>query len=109
MDSQIEDLVNDLRDQLIEKVVKPLLVANFGSRFEDNPGRFESDKFLDPSMTSMRVSNLTLAMGQGYIDANDLEANNRLREDLGLSPKSKEDFDQEQLAKLLATQEQYSI
>ena len=105
LDTQIEDLVNDLRDQLIEKVIRPLLLANFGNRFEDNLGRFESDKFLDPTMVSMRVSNLTLSMGQGFIDANDLEAINRLREDLGLSPKSKEEFDQEQLAKLLAQQE----
>ncbi|MFN6560053.1 MAG: hypothetical protein RMY28_009615 [Nostoc sp. ChiSLP01] len=106
LDTQIEDIVNDLRDELLEKIVRPLLMANFGPRFEDNLGEFKSDKFLDPSLAATRVSNLTVAMSSGTIDANDLEANNRLREDLGLSPFTKEQFDQQQLAKLLAQQEQ---
>ncbi len=106
LDTQIEDIVNDLRDELLEKIVRPLLMANFGPRFEDNLGEFKSDKFLDPSLAATRVSNLTMAMSSGTIDANDLEATNRLREDLGLSPFTKEQFDQQQLSKLLAQQEQ---
>ncbi|RCJ41167.1 hypothetical protein A6769_38695 [Nostoc punctiforme NIES-2108] len=106
LDTQIEDIVNDLRDELLEKIVRPLLMANFGPKFEDNLGEFKSDKFLDPSLAATRVSNLTIAMSSGTIDANDLEATNRLREDLGLSPFTKEQFDQQQLAKLLAQQEQ---
>ncbi|ARV58034.1 hypothetical protein BZZ01_04745 [Nostocales cyanobacterium HT-58-2] len=106
LDNQIEAIIQSLRDELLEKVVRPLLLANFGRKFESNLGEFKSQKFLDPALASTRVSNLIMAMTNGPIDANDLEAINRLREDLGLSPLPKEIFDQQQIAKLLAQQEQ---
>jgi hypothetical protein len=105
LDAQIEATVQTLRDQLLEKVVRPLLLANFGTRFEDNLGEFKSEKFLDPMQASSRVNNLTLALTNGIIDNTDLEAVNRLREDLGISSISKEDFDKQQYSKLMAQQE----
>lgn len=105
LDAQIEAIIQSLREELIEKVIRPLLLANFGTRFEDNLGEFKSEKFLDPMQASARVNNLTLALTNGIIDNNDLEGVNRLREDLGISPISKENFDKQQLAKLMAQQE----
>ncbi|NJN11681.1 MAG: hypothetical protein HC836_38200 [Richelia sp. RM2_1_2] len=105
LDNQIEAMIDHLRDELLEKVVRPLLVANFGRKFEQNLGEFKSEKFIDPGMAAARVSNLTMALSTGTLDANDLEAVNRLREDLGLSPFTRQQFDTQQLAKLLAQQE----
>lgn len=105
LDTQIEGLVQMLRDELVEKVVRPLLLANFGSRFEDNLGYFEVEKFLDPMQVTGRVSNLLMAFANGIIDNTEIEAINRLRQDLGLSAISKEQFDRQALEKLLAQQE----
>ena len=106
LDNQLESIVNSMRDELLEKVVRPLLLANFGTKYESNLGEFKSEKFLDPGLAATRVNNLTLAFNTGILDSTDLEAINRLREDLGISPLSRQQFDEQQLAKLLAQQEQ---
>jgi hypothetical protein len=105
LDVQIEAMVEMMRSQLIEQIVKPLLNANFGDRFKDNYGRFVSDKFLDPSMSATRVSNLMSAILQGIIDGNDLEAINRIRLDCGLTAITAAEWGEMLMNKLIAEQQ----
>lgn len=109
LDNQIEAIVISMRDQILEKIIQPLLIYNFGDRFRGNYGYFKTEQFMEPTMAATRVSNLTLAMTNGLIEPTDLEANNRLRLDLGLSPITKEEFDRIQLAKILQAQEQAAL
>ncbi|MBW4635277.1 MAG: hypothetical protein KME30_26300 [Iphinoe sp. HA4291-MV1] len=92
LDSQIEAIITNFRDEILEKVVRPLLITNFGNQFEQNLGEFKVEKELDPTAANARVLSLSLAMSNGIISTKDLEAVNKLREDLGLSALSKEEF-----------------
>ncbi|NMG10707.1 hypothetical protein [Brasilonema sp. UFV-L1] len=92
LDSQIEAIMTSTRDEILEKVVKPLLIVNFGKKFENNLGEFKVEKEIDPAAMNARVLSLSLAMSNGIISTKDLEAVNKLREDLGLSALSKEEF-----------------
>jgi hypothetical protein len=102
LDSQIKGLIDICKDEIIEKIVRPLLASNFGADAIANLGNFESSKFVDATMQSMRVSNIMQATMQGYVDVNDLEAINTIRELSGLSVISREDYDAQQLAKYQA-------
>lgn len=98
VDVQIDAIVLEFKEQLLEKIVRPLLRWNMGVR--NDFGNFATEKFLDPSLAATRVSNLITALSTGAIDANDLDAINRLREDLGIPPISKEQFDTLQMENL---------
>ena len=103
-DTQIEGLVVQMRNQILEQIVRPLLQANFGIQEQDEFGGFASEKFLPPEMSATRVSNLMSAMLQGVIDTNDIEAVNVIRRDCGLEPLTKEEFDRRQVQKILQQQ-----
>jgi hypothetical protein len=98
LDAQIDALVENIKEQIIEKVVRPLLVWNFG--VTNNFGDFKRETFIDPTVLSARAMNLISAIAQGILDSSDPEVMNRIREDLGVSSLSREDFDQRQLMKL---------
>lgn len=95
LDSQIKAIVASIRDEILEKVIRPLLIANFGNKFEENLGEFKVEKELDPAAANSRILNLSLAISNGIISTKDIEAVNKLREDLGLTALSAEEFQQQ--------------
>ena len=105
MDTQIEAMVDHARDEILEKLIRLLHFLNFGPETLEDLGEFKSQSFITPEMSATRASTLMSAIAQSIFDATDLEAHNRLREDCGLTPVSREAFDAQQLAKLMQQQE----
>ncbi|MDJ0594431.1 MAG: hypothetical protein QNJ72_31390 [Pleurocapsa sp. MO_226.B13] len=108
LDTQIESMVNICREQFIEQIARDLLSANFGISQQDDYGSFDVNKQLPPEQAGMRITNLMSAMLQGIVSPQDLEAVNRIREDVGLSRLSVEDFQQMQIQQILQQQQQTS-
>ncbi len=106
LDAQIEDMVEMMRNQLLEMVIRPLLAANFGIKHQDDFGTFKTNTFLPPENAQMRANLISSGMLQGIIDPNDLAAINQFRKDAGLEPVSAEDYNQQQIRKLLEAQAQ---
>jgi hypothetical protein len=104
LDGLIEEIARQFRDRLINNVCRPLLMWNFG--IQDNYGTFESEQFLDPAQSGMRVSNIMTCIQTGLFNPTDLEALNQLRKDLGLSQRRQEDFNQELIEKIMAAEQQ---
>lgn len=76
LDSQIENLVQQIQDQLIEKVVKPLLVMNFG--ITQDFGEFKFDRNLDPEVANIRIQSLISALSAQVIPTTNLNVINAL-------------------------------
>lgn len=100
-DTQISKLVTKLRNQMLEQVIKRLLVGNFGARYKANLGSFGHESFVAPEMKGTIVSNVTQATMSGLLDANDIEVQNVVRQACGVSTISAEEFDRKQVQKLL--------
>ena len=109
LDAQIEDVIEMVRSQILEMAVRPLLAANFGITHQDDYGYFKTDKFLPPEQSQMRANLISSGMLQGLIDPNDLEAINQYRKDCGLNPVSAEDYNQQQVRKMLEAQAQQPL
>lgn len=92
LDSMLGALVEQVKDQLIEKVVRPLLVWNFGMTAKDGWGDFKIDSSDDPNMALQKASTIVNAIASQIIPNSDLEAINSLRELLGLSPQSEQEM-----------------
>lgn len=99
MDSQITSIVKQLRDQLIEKVVKPLLIWNFG--ITDDFGTFSLDPVEDPDAKNLLVNNIISATGSNLLMATDLGVQNKIRELLELPSLSEQEQFVEGQKKLL--------
>lgn len=105
IDNQILGLVQIAREQFVEQIVKDLLRANFGITQQSDYGEFKADTQLPPEQASMRITNLMSAMLQGVVDPSELEAINRIRQDIGLSTISEEDFQIAQMNQILRQQQ----
>ena len=86
LDSQIEAVVGQLRDKLIENVVRPLLVSNFGVKYSRNLGSFSMQPYSDPMLILQKGNFLMQAMSSGLIPSSDISAINALREFAGIAP-----------------------
>lgn len=106
LDSQIEDTIEMVRNQILEMIIAPLLGANFGIKQQDDLGSFKTDKFLPPENAQMRANLISSGMLQGIIESTDLSAINQYRADAGLDPVSAEDYNQQQVRKMLEAQAQ---
>jgi hypothetical protein len=93
LDSQIFGTIELVRDQIIEKIVRPLSVWNFGADVERNLGKFVLDVGLDPATIGLQASNIMQGTMQGLLDPNDLDVVNRYRLLVGLPEKTREEFD----------------
>lgn len=82
LDAQIESIVSQIRDQLIEKVIKPLLIWNFG--ITDNFGSFKLDEIQDQESVSLRVQNIISSVSAQILPANNIHIQNALYDSLGL-------------------------
>lgn len=92
LDSQIASIVTQIKDQIIEKVVKPLLQWNFGYTSKDGWGDFEVDASGDPNSSAMKAQMLMGAMAQQIVPTSDPQAMNALRELLGLPHQKESDM-----------------
>lgn len=100
LDSQIESIVSQIRDQLLEKIVKPLLIWNFG--VTDDFGTFKVDEIQDQESVSLRVQNIISAVSAQILPAQNLHVQNALYDSLGLPTVTKAEsasLMQEQLLK----------
>jgi hypothetical protein len=89
MDSTINAIVEQVADQLIEKVFKRLIILNYG--VQDTYGKFDTVSGAnDPNLEGQRISNLINVLGMGLVPNTDTEALNVLRNSLGLPPISTE-------------------
>jgi hypothetical protein len=82
LDAQIESIVSQIRDQLIEKVVRPLLIWNFG--ITDNFGNFQLDEVQDQESVSLRVQNIISSVSAQILPASNIHVQNALYSALGL-------------------------
>ncbi|MGL5075845.1 MAG: phage portal protein family protein [Waterburya sp.] len=105
-DMTVERMVSKMRQEILDKIVKPLLVWNFGEKYAVDCGSFQVDRFVDPNQASIRTSTLMSAMLQGIIDPNDLEAVNRIREDCGLTGIDRTQWEEIQLQKAWMQQQE---
>jgi hypothetical protein len=90
LDSNIDAIVRQIEDQLVEKLVRPLIQWNFG--WQKNWGKFEKQPYTSPEAQMGRIGNLISAISTQIIPATDLDAINRLREDLGIAPITLQDM-----------------
>jgi hypothetical protein len=100
LDAQIESVVAQIRDQLVEKIVKPLLIWNFG--VTKNFGTFKMDEIEDQESISLRVQNIISAVSSQILPAQNINIQNALYDSLGLPTVTKEEsqtYLQEQLLK----------
>ncbi len=84
MDATILSIVKQLQDQLIEKAIRPVIIANFGT--QNNYGKFGKVDNGDPNMELNKLGQLISATSMGIFSSDDIEVQNKLRETLGLPP-----------------------
>ena len=82
LDAQIESIVSQIRDQLIERVIKPLLIWNFG--ITEDFGTFKLDEIQDQESVSLRVQNIISAVSAQILPAQNIHVVNALYDSLGL-------------------------
>lgn len=106
-DASIEAIVKQIRDELIEKVFRPLILWNFGT--QKNYGSFEVSAVTDPNNESLIVNNLMMAFGQGLIQQTDIDALNLLRDKLKLPPLTQEQLYIQQQMAMIQQQQQMTM
>lgn len=82
-DSSINAVNRQIKEALLEKVVKPMVKWNFGEQLKY--GEFKHETKNDPQAENMIVQSIFAAIGQGIFDGQDLQIQNFLRSKLGLS------------------------
>lgn len=97
LDAQISSLVKQVRDQIIEKIIRPMLIRNFGLKPKDGWGKFDVDKSSDPAQSGAKVMNILSAIGAGVLPTSDPNVVNEIRRLLDLPHQSEE----EQLAAVM--------
>jgi hypothetical protein len=104
LDATVEAIVKQIRDQLIEKIIRPLIIWNFGK--QDSYGEFVVTSSSDPNADSMLISNLVMAFGQGLIPQTDIGALNVLRDKLKLPPLTQEEQSNMQMMQMMQQMQQ---
>lgn len=84
IDQKIRVLVQQIKDQIVEKIVRRCLNFNFGVTSKDGWGDFSIDSASDPNISAMKAQTLMQAMMSQIIPTTDAAARNLLRELLGL-------------------------
>lgn len=95
LDATVEAIVKQIRDQLIEKVIRPLIQWNFGT--QETYGEFVVTSSSDPNQESLLLQNMITAFSMNLVPQTDVLAINVLREKLKLPPLTLEQINQMQL------------
>jgi hypothetical protein len=84
LDANIMTFAIRLKDQLLEKVVRPLIYLNFGKGSTDTLGDWDIHDEINEQKNQQILGNLIQAMGMGVLNSQDYDAVNALREKLDL-------------------------
>ncbi len=84
LDASIMTFVLRLKDQLIEKVVRPLIYLNYGRNAVESLGDWDVYDEMNEQKNQQLLGSLIQAMGMGILSNQDYDALNSLREKLGL-------------------------
>jgi len=91
LDTRLGIIADKIEDQIIERVIRPLLVFNFGLTAEDGWGNFEADVSSDPIMAQSQLQMLMQAVAMQVIPATDPTVMDSIRQLLKLPSVSEED------------------
>lgn len=99
-DSTIYALTTLLKDELIIKIIKKLLIYNFPLEwFKDHYGEFRFEAEEDPSVSNQRLSTITSLVASGILPQNDPEILTLIKKSLGLPTLDEEDKELQQAEK----------
>lgn len=101
LDSSIESVVQTMREEIINKVAKPLLVWEFGE--SKDFGEFTFSAETSATDQNARISTILSAIASGVFSADDTEIQNEIRKSLGIPPMSKPEKEDAQKIKELNT------
>jgi hypothetical protein len=73
-----------LKDQMLEKVVRPLIYLNYGRNAVETLGDWEVYDEVNEQKNQQLLGSLIQAMGMGIFSNQDYEAMNKIREIVGL-------------------------
>jgi hypothetical protein len=87
LDANIGAVVSQIQDEMLEKVVRWLLVHNFPkSSWSKNFGSFSAQPYNDPNFEATKASNLIAAISSQILPSSDIDVINTLREAVGVAP-----------------------
>lgn len=104
LDSAVEAIVLQIKDNLLEKVVRPLIWLNYGP--SESYGDFSQKAVADPSTVSVQIQNLVNASSLGLVDANSADVKKKIYELLDLGELTDEQIQLSQLQQLMTQQQQ---
>lgn len=104
LDANIEVIVNQIQDQIIEKVCKPIIINNFGR--QKDYGKFTIDSSSDPGVEMQQLQNIFTAVSMGILSADDPVINNRIRGILGLPLQTEQEIEEAKALKQIEQQSQ---
>lgn len=104
LDANIEVVVNQIQDQIIEKVCKPIIINNFGK--QKDYGKFTIDSSSDPGVEMQQLQNIFTAVSMGILSADDPVINNRIRGILGLPLQTEQEIEEAKALKQIEQQSQ---
>lgn len=104
VDATIEVIVNQIQDQIIEKVCKPIIQWNFGK--QKDYGKFTIDSSSDPGVEMQQLQNIFTAISMGIFTADDPIINNRIRGFLGLPLQTEKEIEEAKALKQIEQQAQ---
>lgn len=82
LDCTVEAIVKQIKDEILEKAIRPLLHLNFNEIEE--LGDFEEVIVNDPMTKSAHLQNIVTAISMQLVDGNDPDVQNKIRELLNL-------------------------
>jgi len=106
LDANIEVVVNQIQDQIIEKVCKPIIINNFGK--QKDYGKFTIDSSSDPGVEMQQLQNIFTAVSMGILSGDDPVINNRIRGLLGLPLQTEQEIEEAKALKQIEQQSQMS-
>jgi len=95
LDATIESIVQQIKDEMLNKMVRPLLQGNFGE-YRDL-GDFNAEVHKDTATKTALLQNIIAASSMQLVDSSDPDVINKVRELLDLPLKSEETVEQERL------------
>ena len=104
IDNVLHGVIDTIKDQLIEKVAKPLLIANFG--IQEDYGSFEYTAEVDPMMQMQLANTISSLVSIGILDTADQSVVDKLREFVLLPPITPEEMEAKKQMKALQDQAQ---
>lgn len=104
VDATIEVIVNQIQDQIIEKVCKPIIQWNFGK--QKDYGKFTIDSSSDPGIEMQQLQNIFTAISMGIFTADDPVISNRIRGFLGLPLQTEKEIEEAKALKQIEQQSQ---